>query len=98
MRSQPKIEVWESFKMVFIATRLTAVTQCWMARSWAGLWGSLMNNYWIIITTVLFLEASGTVPGSPDKFTELSRILWHFISHHAFPTNQDSDAVSRSGK
>lgn len=64
-----------------------------MARSWAGLWGSVMNNYRIIITTVLFLEGSGMVPGSPEKFTELSRTLWHFISHHAFPTNQDSDAM-----
>lgn len=26
--------------------------------------GSL-SNYWIIIITVLFLEVSGTVPGSP---------------------------------
>lgn len=84
--------------MVFIGTRPTEVTQCWMARSWAGLWGSLMNNYRIIITAVLFLEAFGTVPGSPDKFTELRRSLWYFISHHAVPTNEDSDAVSRSAR
>lgn len=71
--------------MVFIGTRPTELTQCWMARSWAGLWGSLMNNYRIIITAVLFLEASGTVPGSPDKFTELRRTQWHFISHHVSP-------------
>lgn len=62
-----------------------------MARSWAP--GSLMNNYWLIITTVLFLEASGTVPGFPGKFTDLRGTLGYFICHHAFPTSQDSDSM-----
>lgn len=70
-RSKPKIGVWKSSKMVFIATRLAEVTReaVWIVRSWARLGGSPVNNYQIIITTFLFLEASATMFGSPFKFT-----------------------------
>lgn len=67
-----------------------------MVRSQAGLWGSQMNNYQIIITIILFLEASGTVPGSPYKFSEWNRrnrTLWRFIHPHTFPANQDLAAI-----
>lgn len=91
-RSRRNTAVWESSKMVFIARRwLRSLWEAaWMARSQAGLWGSL-NNYRIIITIVAFLEASGTVPGCP--FTEWSRTRWRFISRCTFLANQDPGSI-----
>ena len=64
-RSEPKL-MWESSGIVFIATRLAEGTPGGPVDGELPDWalGSLINNYRIIITIVLFLEVSGTVPGS----------------------------------
>lgn len=54
----------------------------------------LSNDYQVIITIVLFLEASGTVPGPPYRFSEWNRTRGPVTNPHAFPANQHSESTS----